>query len=235
MKRLEHAPSPSRSSRRAGLASLILGAGLLGITLGSAATAAPPKGGGLVRPEPAPLRLGDEVTWTAVSGETGSTEKVIGPRNRRRAATAVMWWENKDNPCRFRVDGELLNDSSDRHAFKKEHECRGGVGDKKAVSRPADGEFITAVEVCLTDKKKSSRDKLKGIRLWGRILDRETRTLGPENGPAEDHHAHCNDGWTEKVSCPAGQVAQQVKVYFNRRPYKPGYARGISLGCRAIE
>ena len=117
--------------------------------------------------------------------------------------------------------------------------CKGSPGNEKWSERRGKNEYITKVQVCLTDKKDSTKNKIKGIRLWGRTLNVKEATLGAVNGPDEARHTNCKK-WSKKVACPDGQVATKIKVYFekyNQGPYHEvdyGFAKGIALGCREI-
>jgi hypothetical protein len=222
--------SPRLSSTRTRTA---LAASLLGLLLGAPALAAP---GPLTRPEPS-SRLTGPVSWTAVSGRTGADVDVIGGRNDFQALYAIRWYEDSDEPCKFQASVRHVN-TSDLQSRAVEF-CGGSPGSDKYVSRPAPGEYITGIQVCLTDKPNTAKDKLKGIRLWGRTLDHRRATLGPENGPAERVRSHCEE-WSQRVSCPIGQVATKFKIFHSRdgahtydAPH--GFARGISLGCREVE
>ena len=171
------------------------------------------------------------VTWTAVSGDTGPETKVVGSSTDVRAAHGIRWWEHSDDPCKFRVYNRHINNGGIETPEKEW--CGGGTGNEKWAERRGADEYITALQVCTTDKKDSTKNKIKGIRVWGRTLS--AGTLGPENGPDEDKHTNCKK-WKSKVSCPSGQIATKIKVYYNEHAWSShGPATGISLGCRDVD
>jgi hypothetical protein len=176
------------------------------------------------------------VTWTAVSGDTGGHSYTIGTDSDAVAAYSLRWWEDSDDPCKFRFYKRNL-DSGDVNTPERDF-CNGSPGNEKWAERRGVNEYITAIQVCRNDKQDSTRESIKGIRLWGRVIDKNAVTLGPENGPDEDKHNHC-EVWRTKVSCPAGQIATKIKVYYDTYvsygfATDYGFARGISLGCRPI-
>ncbi len=231
---MRHGPALSASPSLLARCLPASAAALLGLVVASTAVAATAP---LARPVPT-LQLSGPVHWTAVSGRTGQFSKTVGGNGDIRAAKHIKWWESSDEPCQFQV-GLAAVDGNEPPRNVDDEFCGGSPGSPKVVWRPAAGEFVTAVAVCLTDKADTSKDKLKGLRLWGRIVDASTGELGAENGPAENTRSHCAQ-WSPKVSCPAGEIATKIKVYYNRQSgsattNEHGFARGISLGCRAVE
>jgi hypothetical protein len=175
--------------------------------------------------------LDGSVSWTAVSGDTGSESKVVGSDTDVRAAYSIRWWEDSDDPCKFRVYNRHINLGGIQEPEKSW--CDGSPGNEKWAERRGANEYITALQVCLTDKKDSTKNKVKGLRVWGRTLT--AGTLGPENGPDEDKHTHCKQ-WSNKVSCGTGKIATKIKVYYNEYQWSShGFATGIALGCRDVD
>lgn len=175
--------------------------------------------------------LDGSVHWTAVSGDTGAESKIIGSSTDVRAAYSIRWYENRDDPCKFRVYNRHIN--LDGVKTPEASWCDGSPGNDKWAERRGTDEYISALQVCLTDKKDSTKNKVKGLRVWGRILT--AGTLGPENGPDESRHTNCKQ-WSNKVSCPSGQIATKIKVYYNTYQWRSyGPATGIALGCRDVD
>jgi len=175
--------------------------------------------------------LDGAVIWSAVSGDTGPESEIIGSDTDVRAAYSIRWWEDADDPCKFRVYNRHIN--LDGYKTPEASWCSGSPGNEKWAERRGEDEYITALQVCLTDKKDSTRNKVKGLRVWGRELN--AGTLGPENGPDEDKHTHCKQ-WSKKVSCGSGKIATKIKVYYNTYQWnKAGWATGIALGCRDVD
>lgn len=203
-------------------------------SLAVVAHATPPAG----KPAPAPLepsgvKLEGDVIWTAVSGDTADKAASLGQDNDFQALYAFTRWEDSDDPCKFDAFTRHLNQEDDTKVDSTKF-CSGSPGNDKTVIRRAKNEYVTAVQVCATDKNESARDKVKGVRLWGRIVDPKTGVLGAENGPAEATHTNCKE-WKAKVSCPAGTVASKLKVYSSRYTWSDaGVGKGLALGCRRV-
>ena len=54
------------------------------------------------------LTLLNDISWTAVSGYSGSY-KTIGPDGDFEAGYTIDWWEHKDKPCQFQLIQRDLN------------------------------------------------------------------------------------------------------------------------------
>ena len=191
-------------------------------------------------PQPAPppdkdgVRLDGDVHWTAASGDTAEAPKILGHSNDFQAFYGLEWWEDGDDPCKFAASTRHLNQQDNAKVDTADF-CSGSAGNKKTILRRAPNEYVSSIQVCTTDKKDSARDKIKGVRLWGRTVDTKSGALGPENGPEEVRHTNCKT-WKAKVSCPAGTVASKIKVYAEHwsGTSGAGYGRGIALGCRRV-
>ncbi len=175
--------------------------------------------------------LDGSVSWTSVSGDTGAESKIIGSSTDVRAAYSIRWYEHSDDPCKFRVYNRHIN--LDGVKTPEKSWCSGSPGDEKWAERRGANEYITGLQVCLTDKNDSTKNKVKGIRVWGKELT--AGSLGPENGPDEAKHTNCKK-WSNKVSCGSGKIATKIKVYYNEYQWSShGFATGISLGCRDVD
>lgn len=198
---------------------------------------------GTVIAAPAPIaaqlepRMVGGVHWTATSGNTNSSSIVLQPSRDAslNAARQFEWSERSDSPCWAALSFSYLNsDGAGVLPLRAElSRCERHRASIKTVSRHAVNEVITGIEVCLTNKSSSSKNRLKGVRLWGRTVDPETGALGPINGPSHAQRKHCSK-WSGRVNCPAGQVAAKFKV-FGVSDSGGRHMQGISLGCRAVE
>lgn len=185
------------------------------------------------QPDPSGVKLEGDVIWTAASGDTAAKTANLGQDNDFQALYAFTWWEDSDDPCKFDAFTRHLN-QEDNTKVDSTKFCNGSPGNDKTVIRRAKNEYVTAVQVCVTDKNESARDKIKGVRLWGRIVDPKTGVLGAENGPEEVTHTNCKE-WKAKVSCPAGTVASKLRVYSSRYSFSDvGVGKGLALGCRRV-
>ncbi len=201
---------------------------VLGVALAGTAVAAP-----TLSPQLAP-RLTGAVTWTATSGNTNHYSSIIEPYQNasQYAARAFMWSERSDAPCWGEVLFVGVSDGTSQRA--RASSCTEHAASRRAVSRQEPTEVITGIQVCLTEKKSSYKDRLKGVRLWGRTVDPETAALGPINGPSQTVRKHCAK-WSSRVNCPSGQVAAKFKMFGISENHEGSKFTGVSLGCRAIE
>lgn len=200
---------------------------LLGVASTTTAVAAP----ATISPQLAPRFVGP-VHWTRTSGNAHYISKVLEPSEAgsQYGATSFEWSERSDSPCwahlRFLpLDGTLYAGKSARLNKCTKH--------RQSVKKVRTDAVITGVQVCLTDKSSSSKNKLKGVRLWGRTVDPETAALGPTNGPAYAERKNCAQ-WSRRVNCPTGEVAAKFKV-FGASDTSGKHMEGISLGCREVE
>jgi hypothetical protein len=184
------------------------------------------------------VQLKGKTTWTAISGDTGNEDVVLGRSANFHASYAITWWEDSDDPCKFELVTKHMNRGGEDGPDAEW--CSGSPGNSKSVFRGGPNEYITAIQVCRTDKNDETLNKIKGLKVWGRTIDKRTGSLGSETGPDADDHNHCKV-WENKVKCPDGQVASRIKVHYQRywNSYidgwsSHGYAKGISLGCRKV-
>lgn len=191
-------------------------------------------------PEPAPDKsiLTGPVNWTGISGYTAPNPIVLPAEGKDfMAAYSIQWWEDGDEACKFKLYTRQINKGTIESP--EAEACSDSPGSEKWVARRGPHEYITALQVCTTDKKDTTKNKLKGIRLWGRILNPETGALGPVNTPEDQARPHCKK-WHPKVECPDGEVATAITVYSEMGRAYPAAplhssAKGISLGCRKVQ
>ncbi len=151
---------------------------------------------------------------------------------------SIEWSEQYDRPCHMElrpwpVNTDMVSGYLDprRPSLKRINICnRGNWGDTKTVY--VNG-YVKAISVCTTKKPDSSRNRLKGIRLWGATLSRTAPFVRDIPGlPSEEWHRNCKGNWDSVVSCPAGYIASGVKIYTD---YQDKFIRGLGLKCRKVE
>ena len=101
----------------------------------------------------------------------------------------------------------------------------------KTVTALSDNDYLYKVQVCTTDKKKATSNKIKGVRAWYRTITSKPASfqLVTNKTPIEAKRTNCKK-WHSPVSCPAGKVAVGVKGH----KYHEKYFLGLSLICRKI-
>ncbi|MCW5830947.1 MAG: hypothetical protein KIS78_00650 [Labilithrix sp.] len=183
-------------------------------------------------------RFTGPIRWLSVAGHVASTTHDLGFESDTHALTRIEWYEKADRPCRFVVlqrSGPLgLEDTIvpfNLPGRSGVSVCNYNGQSALKVDLPA-GQGASAIAICLNDKKNAAKERLKGIRLWSRSADLQTKQLGPENGPLETRRNNCVD-WTPKVACAADELAASVRVHFGY-DNSNGYAKGLQLGCRKV-
>jgi len=150
----------------------------------------------------------------------------------------IKWEELSDKPCWMELTPMALNSEMEsglndpRGPFDKHiNLCsnKNKHGNDKSLSVPG---YVKAIAACTTDKKDSAKNRLKGIKLWGATLSKQSPLVVDVPGsPAKVEHTHCKK-WHGKVSCPAGYIASGLKIYTH---YQEDYFRGLGLKCRKVE
>ncbi|MBX3214190.1 MAG: hypothetical protein KF850_19305 [Labilithrix sp.] len=183
-------------------------------------------------------RFTGPIRWLSVAGHVASTTHDLGHESDTHVLTRIKWFEKADRPCRFTVlqrSGPLgLEDTMVPSSLPG----RSGIslcnynGQSELKVELSAGQGASAIAICLNDKKNSANERLKGIRLWSRSADLQTKQLGPENGPLETRRNNCVD-WTPKVACADDELAAAVRVHFGY-DNDNAFARGLQLGCRKV-
>ncbi len=150
----------------------------------------------------------------------------------------IEWSEYFDKPCQMKVRPWPLNTDMvsgyldpRRPSVKSFFICsKTGTGDTRTVA--VDG-YVRAISVCTTKKQDSSKNRLKGIRIWGASLSHQAPFVRDLPGlPAEGKHRNCKGNWDPMVSCPSGYIASGIRIYTN---YADKFIRGLGLKCRKVE
>ena len=163
---------------------------------------------------------------TAVSGH--SNKKITLNDGNWFGIQGISFWETKDFACSIETNADHFNKVSTRkrefNAYQ--HACDNS---KKEVLFNGKDDYIYKIRVCTTDKKDASKNKLKGVRAWARTINRgSTVTLTDQPTKLEAKRTNCKK-WHPAVSCPAGQVANALKVH-----YDGSNITGLALDCRKV-
>src|SRR5947207_2246354 len=152
------------------------------------------------------LTLADDATFTAVSGYAGAT-KLLGATGGFRGLAAIEWFEDSDEPCKIRLNSVHVNtgDVNQPELLLNGTQPRLGKqpcsspGNEKRVGFAGTNNWIHKVQVCTTDKRDSSEDKLKGIRIWpATVNDRSPLAINYGSTAQEDKHTNC-EKWRGEV------------------------------------
>jgi len=196
---------------------------------------------------------------TSVSGYSG-LYKVLGTDGHYQALREIYWGEKSDNPCGMKIYTQHINNLSmiirsnvaSKYTFGEFSWVTGNLnqqsikmnchGNDKIVSTMNSNFYIYKVNVCTTDKKNSSHNKLKGIRIWSRQLvkrnykDGEDPELIDEPTPQEATHTHC-ERWHTPVQCGPGEIAQRLAVHYNYSNLdydEDRWVVGLALYCKKV-
>ncbi|NWG38511.1 MAG: hypothetical protein HXY27_00885 [Hydrogenophilaceae bacterium] len=150
----------------------------------------------------------------------------------------ITWSEDKDKPCDIVVDakelvsGRQVGDSNTAVMAKDGHFeiCKGSKGNTKVVEFGNSKHYVHGIGVCTTDKKDSTENRLKGIRIYPTEV-KDDGTLNRMSNYVQNKHTNCNDKyWRKPVNCPTGYIASGLRVH-----HRDGYFTGIGLKCRKVE
>ena len=184
------------------------------------------------------LTLTGDATFTAVSGYAGGNE-TRGATDGSRGITAITWYEDGDEPCKLVLDTKDFNtrDINNPQVVLKDVYTHTGKqpcsspGNRKAVRLAGTDNWIYKIQTCTTDKRNTSNNKLKGIRIWAATVNQRS-PLSVSRGSSfqEAKHTHCSK-WRTAVACPQGKIASRLRVHHNGSKTK---AIGLALECRTL-
>jgi hypothetical protein len=174
------------------------------------------------------VKLEGDETITAVSGYSGGYKDVGGDGD-YQGLFGIEWWENADDPCKMTGFTHHLNTFDVKQPSTTIGACS-SPGNRKYVNVAGNADNIYKIQVCTTDKSRTNKDKLKGIRVWGRSIEySKPLKLTTQSTAQEVKHTNCKE-WHDAVACPAGQIATRLRVHYNSE-YD---ITGLALICRKV-
>ncbi len=184
------------------------------------------------------LTLTNNPTVTAVSGYAGANS-TLGASSGLRGLTAIEWYEDGDEPCKLILDTKDFNTQDinrpqivleDVYTHVGKQPCS-SPGNKKDVRLAGSDNWIYKIQACTTDKRDTSDNKLKGIRIWpATVNSRSPLAVSRGSSAVEDKHTHC-DKWHTAASCPVGKIGSRLLVHHNASKTK---IMGLALECRTL-
>lgn len=201
------------------------------------------------------FKLGNRVNVTPVSGYA-SVYKEMGENNPYLAIKGLEWGEKSDDPCAARVISQHLNGHAETELVLGENVndyVWGGLvkgaygniklgcsGNGKKAAALSYGQYVYKVRVCTTDKRNTSKNKLKGIRFWFRTPENDgykdgdkVKLIDQASYQQAIHKPHC-DKWHKPVSCGKGEVAAKVRLHYHSNTNNPSLS-GIALVCKKVK
>jgi hypothetical protein len=184
------------------------------------------------------VTLNNNPTVTAVSGYAGGSV-TLGASSGLRGLTAIEWYEDSDEPCKLILDTKDFNTQDinrpqvlleDVYTHAGKQPCS-SPGNKKDVRLAGSDNWIYKIQACTTDKRDTSDNKLKGIRIWpATVNSRSPLAVSRGSSAVEDKHTHC-DKWHATASCPVGKIASRLLVHHDASKTK---IMGLALECRTL-
>lgn len=174
-------------------------------------------------------------TEVKFSGSTHTTA-VSGYANKKKTLNDGTWfglqgisfWEYGDYACSIETNADHFNKVSTRKRDLNLSTVACSKSKKEVLFKGKD-DYIYKIQVCTTDKKDASKNKLKGVRIWARTINRGSKiTFTNQPSKLEAKRTNCKK-WHKQVSCPAGQVANALKVH-----YEDNNITGLALDCRDV-
>ncbi len=194
------------------------------------------------------LQLGSTVSNTGnISGYSGQrinintgehrfTDKILteNPRRPLKATRTIFmgikeirWSEKGDKPCSMLARTRPLDSTIDKTGYESVSFCGTGSSEKKVEFRDS-RYFLRGIAACMTEKKSSRKNRLKGIRIYpARVAANGSVTA--MNTYEEERRHHC-DTWFPAVFCGNDEIASGINIY-----YEDGTFRGLGLRCRRVE
>ena len=175
------------------------------------------------------LTLGTATVPNKISGYTGDKKVADAYYGLKK----ILWEEDNDKPCYLSAEARKLS-SPDEGRLAEISICKGSAGNKKIVELNEADHYVRGIAVCTTDKKDSSDNRLKGIKIYVAEVKSDGKVLAL-NAFEKNEHTNCSE-WHAAVYCPAGHIANAVNVFYKGGDAsgKGGYFTGLGLKCAQV-
>lgn len=193
------------------------------------------------------LVLGSSSTETAIAGGAGTDSRIIGAGGNFQGVYRILWAENSNVPCYFRVYSRHVNQGTTQteDANLGGASCQETSTSQRSVGFNSPGLFVNGIAVCRRDQRvKAIRLLYADVGPRGTVTTVKRSDFNTQPNCSRDNAATGTlpyGDWGQERLCPAGTIASQIKVYF-RPDNPPGLttaikqaATGISLICRPVE
>lgn len=144
--------------------------------------------------------------------------------------TKLTFFEINDDPAYVLIEG-VLETSNGFHpaAASAGYAVSPGEGNPKTIQVER-SRAITSLQVC------TNNQKIKGVRIWGAEFDAQGKLKYDDGIKDEFKRTNCkSDGWQQRVTCPAGQIAVGLRVENSAKVEGDGLTykgfTGLSLAC----
>ena len=171
-------------------------------------------------------------TWTSISGDTGTNTDQSTWAD--KGIRTMIFYENGDIPsivesrnhslCSTGCTSYSTGDARIKKLLLK-------IPATKAVVSVGDARYVRAIQVCTKNTKHSSKNRLKGVRIWGAKIGKKGKVIDLKEPYLHFERPNCpaKNGWRNIASCGAGKVATGFKIHFTS--VQQGIT-GISLYCK---
>ena len=176
--------------------------------------------------------LADDAKLAPVSG-VKSTAGRAGHGGDFQGIYGIKLYEDNDKACKATGMSRHLNNSTEKVAAFVANDCS-NPGSEKTARFAEKNTYVRGVQVCHKGGGGKYADMIKGIRLYGARLDKNTGALDAVSGFKEIVRPNCSD-WKATKYCPVGKVASQIEMQYQANPYGPDYFVGARLLCRTVD
>jgi hypothetical protein len=211
--------------------------------------------GGVMAMNSPSYRLSDTIKTTKTSGKNNVDSSAIGHQFRAKntgpipfgAVYEIQMAEKSDSPCFLQTRSRHLNMQSHTVTMPtggkqtildpgpKEDQlkgCGGTSGNASSLKTLSfdlsHNSYISGIRVCLN----SNGTRVKGLRVYGRQLNRSTGNL-VDLPYKEWFRPNCTN-WRKAHMCPEGQIASAVIAKYEGPQVTNRAISGLALQCRSV-
>lgn len=138
----------------------------------------------------------------------------------------ITMWEEQDKPCKLRGKFRDLNSYYGKRDVFDICYTSANSGTKKTLSFTNTETYIRGVNVCMNKKG----DRIKGLRIYGAKLNRDTGQVQNLNNPKEWKRPNCHE-WRTARFCGPGKLATGIRI---QQATGSRSIQGLALECRNV-
>ena len=163
------------------------------------------------------------LTYTGLSGHSGTSITAIGAASGEHAVSLLSAGERNNRPCELGVYKANIDGSIDSiHADWDQ--CTTTSPNETVGWSTGSGIYVRGIAACTNNK---ANQRLKGIQVFGASIA-ANGTVPPLGVDDWFSRPNCAT-WHPAVFCPAGQIATKVRVHRTGDEIN-----GLSLACRDV-
>ncbi|MCA9620352.1 MAG: hypothetical protein KC731_15125 [Myxococcales bacterium] len=163
------------------------------------------------------------LTYTGISGFSGTTTTAIGAASDEHAVSFLSAGERFNHPCELGVYKANIDGSNDS-IYDEWDSCTTTSPNETIGWTTGSGIYVRGIAACTNN---SANHRVKGIQIFGASIA-ANGTVTPLGVDDWFSRANCAT-WHAPVFCPAGQIATKVRVHRTGDEIN-----GLSLACRDV-